>query len=509
MKVTINNKNKVFKGFFTACDAVSATIGPEGRLAIIQNDLGTAVPTKDGVTVARSIFIKENEENIGVFFAKQAALKTLVVSGDSTSTTLVFAKSLIQNTLKRNWLKKEYYFNSRVKEGMEIGIKEVSNSIKSLSKKADSQDIHNIARISANNNSEIADIVTQAYEAVGENGVIDVRESQESSVTTVKITNGMTFNKGWKSPLLISDDKTGVWEAEDVNIILFEGIISPSNAQQISDVVTTIQKEPILIICERIESDVEDNIVNNFQRGLLNICVVEAPYFAAERATFFKDLALYTSGESHVQGISEGFKVGKADKVIIEKEMTSIIQNEAPQEVKDLAQELKKQPTNDYLKKRISNLEGKAAIITIGAITDMEAQELKDRVDDSVCAVKSALREGVIAGGGCSLVYISGTMNKQFENKDIQFGYNIIKKSLSAPYNKILENAKIPAKKYRKHSEKTYGIGYNVKNHKVENLLEQGILDSSKSIRVALENSKSVVSLLLDTAVVISHDRVI
>lgn len=509
--ITINETGKLINGFNKACDAVTATAGAEGRLAVIVNELGVPTVTKDGVSVARSLFSADKEENIGMFFAKQAALKTLVSSGDSTTTTLIFAKALASNNYLKKfpWSKKVKSFNSKVKEGIDLGLVEVNKHLKTVAKKAKEKDIYNIAKVSANNNEEIAAIVEEAFKAVGAQGVIDVQQNEDSVHTTVKVSNGMRFNKGWKSPFLTTDEKTGVWEGKDVNVVLFEGTVSPSTAQIIADSLTPVQNEPVILVCERIELDTENVIVDLHRHGKLNICVIEAPYFSDERSTFFKDLALYSGGESYIQGVTKDFKFGKVDKVIIEKDSTSIIQNSVNDSVANLSSELKelliKTPKNEYLKKRISNLEGKAAIIYVGGVTDMEINELFDRVEDSVSAVKSAVQEGIISGGGSALVYIASLMNSKFSDKNVQQGYNSIVKALYAPYEQILKNAKIKPQQYIYKIQKEYGIGYNVKTNNLENLLEEGILDSAKSIRVALENAKSVVSMLLDTEVIVTN----
>lgn len=488
MKISVNKTDKMLKGFFKACTAVEATLGAEGRLAIIEDDFVPFV-TKDGVTVAKHLFSEDRQENLGMFFAKQAALKTLAASGDSTSTTLVFAKALA----KAN----KNYFNSRVKSGIEKGIVETIEQLKNLAKWTTDDDLFNVAKVSANNNEDIAQVVFEAYKAVGKDGIIDVEQNENSTVTSYAVSSGLKFNKGWKSPFFINNQKSLSWENSDVRVVLYEGIVSVHNINDIAKGLTPIKDKPILLMCDRIEMDAENIMVDTFRSGKLNICIIEAPHFADERSMFFKDMAMYTGGEVFQQGLSTEYKFGTADKVIIEQNTTSIVQKQINQTTLDYCEDLQDA-------KRKAVLLGKAAIIKVGAVTGIEGGEVFDRVEDSVAAVKSAVEEGVIAGGGSALVYIANKMTTVFDDEDEQKGYNSVKKALYSPFKAILKNAKTEHKQFKPQIEASYGVGYNVKSRQIENLIEKGILDSSKSIRIALENAKSVVSLLLDTSVIVS-----
>lgn len=518
-KTTINKTDKLFEGFFQSCDAVAASMGAEGAFAIIANEMGAPTVTKDGVTISKSIFFNNDHKNLGAFFCKQASAKTLVQVGDATTTTLVLAKGIVENTWKQydsiggvvpvnveTNKHGEYHFNSKVREGIEIAQKEVEKQLKSISLPAETKDILNIARISANNDETIANLVLEAYEAVGASGTIDVQENYEDAKTFVKLSQGMRFDRGWKSPFLTHEN--GVFESENVNILVYEGNITTANAQDIATFLEQKRHEPILLVCEHITDDVMLNVEDMHRRKVLNICVVEAPFYAEQRKEILQDLALYTNTEVFIQGTTEKMSWGKASKVIVEQNNTSIIQDKVSDKVSDKLEKLKESletaAEKDFVQKRISNFEGKAAIIMVGGTVEAERREKKDRVDDSVGAVMSAVEEGIVSGGGSSLVYISSNMKDTFKDEDIQFGYDVVREAILAPYQTILTNAKVGYEQYIEASETLYQ-GYNVKTRQIENLHKSGVVDSVKGIRVALENAVSVSNLLLNTKVIITQ----
>jgi len=493
----------MYKGFFDSCSSVALSMGAEGKLAVITtNEFSPPISTKDGVSISRAIFYKNKFKNIGAYFSKQAAAKTLAVVGDATTTTLVFAMALVKATRK----KKEYFFNSKVREGIQTAQKEVEEHLKSLSKSAGEEEIHAIAKISANGSERIAELVKEAYTAVGKDGSIGVQQNPDSSITTLKLSKGMMLDRGWKSPFLINKETNASWEADQVNILVYEGNIQTSNANSIAEFIQTKQDEPILIVCEHISDDVILNIVDNFQRKILNICVIESPFYAEQRKAILQDIALYAGTEPFVQGTTENLKFGKASKVIVDQNSTSIIVEDISEAVTDRIENLKSQLSTtsekDFFRKRIAALEGKAAIIMVGDVTEGATKEQYDRVEDSVAAVKAALQEGIISGGGSALVYIAAQMKTQFKDADVQFGYEVVKKALEAPYRTILSNARVNASEFIEQSRKTYGTGYNVKTDQVEDLNKSGVVDSVKSGRVALENAVSVGNLILNTKVI-------
>jgi len=513
-KVTINDTSKLLEGFFEACNATICTMGTEGAFAILKdNFLNAPVVTKDGVSVVKEVAFKNPHKNMGAFFAKQAAGKTLLKVGDNTTTCLVFAKALVENTKKETksfwpWKKSkaDYYFNSKVKEGMDLASEEVKKYLAEIAAPTNNVNIKSIANIASNGDEEVTKLVTEAFLTVGATGTIDVQENFDNPKTSLKVTEGFRFSKGWKSPFLINNKENGTFEAENANILVYEGIISPQNAQDIANFIELKANEPIVIICERIIDDTVLNIIDMHQKKILNICVIEAPFYDVERKSFMQDIALYTDTEVYVQGTTKQYSFGRASKIIIEEESTSIIQEElnpkVSKRIADLRGQLETTTNKDFLKKTIAALEGKAAIISVGDFLEGSRKERFDRCEDAVFAVKAAVEEGVVSGGGSSLVYIASQMKSKFENKDIQFGYDTVKKSICAPFETILSNAKINPEDF-KAVAKEYGVGYNVRTHEVEDFLETGVLDSAKGIRVALENAVSTSTLLLNTKVII------
>jgi chaperonin GroEL len=507
--------NKMYAGFFETCDNVSKSMGAEGALGIIypKGEFGAPQATKDGVSIGRSTFFDDDFKTIGSFYAKQATAKTLTRIGDATTTTLVFAKSLVKGTQKRKFpyfWKSEYFYNSKVREGFIAAQKEAEEKLKTIALPATEDKIYNVAKISANNDDEIASIVTNAYKAVGVEGVIDVQEDHDKTINTLTVTDGMLLHKGWVSPFL-ADQDTGIFEAENVNILIFEGNILPENASLIENFLKSKVGESVLIICERIVSDVVQFIEDVYKKKALNICVIEAPFFAEQRKAVLQDIALYTDGQVFVQSISENLVWGKADKVIINQDTTSIVKSvlspEIGERIENLKEQLETTSEKEFFKKRIKQLSGKAALIKVGGVTDVSRKEIFDRVDDSVSAVKSAVAEGVVAGGGSSLIWVAENMTQKFSDKSVQFGYNVVKKALQSPYRTILSNAKVDHSKFISASKKELGKGYNVKTHKIEDLIETGVMDSVKGIRVALENAISVALIMLNTKMIVGWVR--
>lgn len=524
-KTKINDNSKVIEGFLAVAEAVSLSVGYNGSLALMESEFQPAPPsvTKDGISIARRINFKNKEKNMGAILAKQAANKTLVKSGDSTSTTLVLAKALIENCkkpdpssfLQRIFFKdtnKYHYFNPKVKEGIEIAAQEATEILKNLSQKTDEEAVQAIATISANNDKELGEILLKAYQATGESGIIDVKENFDSPLTTLQVANGFNFKKGWKSPFLITDQKKATWEGENTSIIVFDGYVSSLNGQFIADALVKRKSETenanFLIVCERISDETLMLIVDNFNRGQLNICVVEAPDYENKRKAWMEDIALYANTEVFVQGTSTEIKFGQVDKVIVDIDSTTLFQENVSKSVDDKIENLKEQiensPEKDFLQKRISALAGKAATIHVGHSMSEGVQEKKDRVDDAVCAIKSSLDGGWVAGGGTAFVFVSGKMNKQFTDKDVQFGYDALKYSLTSVMRTVCNNSGVRSTEHIISARDNYGIGFNAAKMEKSNLIKDKVIDSTKSLTIALENAKSVVNLLLNVQIVIT-----
>lgn len=510
--ISINDNKKLLEGFFTVCHAVSQTMGAQGKLAIMENEiLGNPKVTKDGISTAKKIFFKDSVKNIGANLAKQIAAKTLVTAGDSTTTSLVLAKALVENSKRKSMfgLKKQYFYNKRVEQGMEEAYNDFCYYLKELSEEVNDEAIKKIATVSSNNNTEIGDLVFSAYKAVGKGGIIDVQENHNSYFSTLDVSKGMRLNNGWENPFLINNQKNAKFEGEDVVVIIYEGYLGGDEVVQrcLQEIGNS---KPIVIIAERFHEDTLNRIVDLHQRGVLNITLVQCPEYDVKRKALLEDVAIFTGGKVFLQGGEEKeITYGTADKVIVTENSCSIIKKELTETSKEKVEELKGQleevTDKEFIRRRIQNLEGVSATIFVGGISESEIKERFDRVDDSVRSVESAQEEGWIAGGGSSLVYIAELMrNKKINSEEVQFGYNIVLNALEAPFKQICANANRNYKYYYKESQKTYGKGYNAYTDQKSNLIEDNIIDSAKSIRTALENSMSVTKLLLNTAVIIT-----
>ena len=521
-KTLINDTKKLFEGFFTVCNAAKQTLGAEGKLAVISAPMIGMPPivTKDGVTVARNISFpdKEQAKNMGASLAKQVAARTLLKVGDNTTTALVFAQAIVENVQVPTYkpyffklLKKQngynYFFNKKVEKGMDIAFEEIVENIKKVRRETDDEAIKKIATISSNNNEEIGEILYQAYKIVGEDGVIDVQEADSKANIELVESKGMRLNKGWASPFLINNQKTGNFEANEALVIVYEGYEIHNN-DIVKDFISKNKNKPIVLIVERLGLPewVEELYRVNVQGGY-NVTLIEAPDFDVKRTALMEDIAEYVGAEIFVQGISKEVKPGKVDKVIVEQNTTSLIQQTVNEKVLERVENLKAQLENtsekEFFQKRIQNLEGKSVTILVGGVTPEETKERFDRVDDATKNVKSSIAEGYLVGGGSAMVYISGQMKQKFDNEYVQKGYNILKEAIKRPFLQICSNARVEGEPYIKEIQSKYGLGYNAKTDEFTDLLEDGVIDSAKSLRVALENAKSQAVLLLNTSVVV------
>lgn len=510
-KTWINNNRKLFEGFFTVCNAAKQTLGAEGKLAVISSPMIGLPPivTKDGVTVARNISFKNEVMDMGASLAKQVAARTLLKVGDNTTTALVFAQAIVENTKtkKHIFAKDSYFFNKKMEKGIEIAFEEIKEKIEELSKPTTDEDIKKIATISSNNNEEIGDVLYRAYKIVGEEGVIDVQEADSSASIELVESKGMKIQKGWASPFLINNQKTGNFEASEALVIVYEGY-EIHNSDIVKDFISKNRNKSIVLIVERLGMpEWVDELYRVKMQGNFDITLIEAPDFDVKRTALMEDIADYVGAEVFVQGISKEVKAGVVDKVIVEQNSTSLIQKEINEKVAEKIENLKSQlqttSEKDFFKKRIQNLEGKSVTILVGGVTPEETKERFDRVDDATKNVKSSISEGYLVGGGSAMTFISGQMSSKFDNKFVQRGYNIMKEAIKKPFLQICENASIDGRKYLKQIQNEYGLGYNAKTDEFSNLLSDGVLDSAKSLRVALENAKTQAILLLNTNVIV------
>lgn len=512
--ISINNNKKLLEGFFTVCDAVSQTMGAQGKLAVMENELiGNPIVTKDGISTAKRIFFKDGEKNIGANLAKQVAAKTLVTAGDSTTTSLVLAKALVESVIvKKGFFKPaDFFYNKRVEKGMELAYEDVCKALEFLSKPITDEIIKRIATVSANNNDLIGNLVYKAYKEVGSEGIIDVRQNHNSPTTELEVSKGMKLTKGWADPQLINNQSNAKFEADDALVLVYEGYLDGDAIVQ--DFLTENQDKPIVILAERFHDDTIMKLGELNKSGVLNITAIPCPEYDKKRVAILNDVALYTGGEVYRKG-SKNVEIvtGKVDRVVVDEGSCSFIKEKVPNGVKELIINLKSQleTVNDkeWISKRIQQLEGVTATIVVGGVSESEIKEKFDRVEDAVCSVQSAVKEGWIAGGGSTLNYISRNyLNKKMASDEIQFGYDALARAIREPFRRICINSRRSPEKYINRASKMYGFGYNASTDMYSNLVEDSIIDSTRSIRTALENSLSVSKLLLNTSVVITHGK--
>lgn len=500
-------------------DAVKSTLGAKGRNVIIERLNDTPHITKDGVTVAKSITLADSVENMGASLIKEVAGKTADTAGDGTTTATVLAQSIITAGLKSLSVGAN---PMDLKRGIDKAVKVITDEIIKLSVPVkDNNTIQQIATISANNDAVIGKLIAKAFEVAGMDGIITVEQSKTNE-TNITIVEGLQFERGYISPFFVNDPAKEICELDKPVIILFD-----DRLQIMRDFLPLLQKavekqRPVFIICEELEGEALATLVVNKMRGQLNIAAVKAPYFGVNRKMAMEDIAVLTGGTyiSETKGMKlDGFGAehfnesvfGSCEKVVIEKDKTTIIGGHGTQ-IKERCDELKEQIANsenehdkEFLKTRLAKLTNGVAVINVGAATETEIKEKKDRIDDALHATRAAAEEGFIAGGGVTYIKtIEALKVCKTENEDEATGVMIVRKALEEPFRQILSNAGIEAGGIiRDVRKKPYGWGMNVKTDNFENLLESGIIDPAKVSRIALENAASIASLLLTTDCVV------
>lgn len=508
-------KTKLLKGVVKLSDAVTCTLGPNGRNVIIDNVGENPVSTKDGVTVARSIELENPIENIGAQLLKQAAIKTADLAGDGTTTTTLLASTMIAegfNAIKAGSNAVE------VKRGIEQATKEVIDQIKKSSKDITSDEqIKQVAVISANGDEEIGSLISEAMQAVGVDGVVTVEESRIGE-TSLEIVEGIQIDKGYKSLYFVTNNDTMTATLNNPKILLYNGRLT--QVKDLLPLLNTLSQsnDELLVIAEDIEGEALSTLLVNKMRGILKAAVVKAPDFGDRRLHILEDIATVTGGQ--VISPEKGMKLdkfnsdwlGSARLVTVAKETTTIVDGKGNvEEIEQRIDELKNQIDNaksmferEKLQERLGKLSGGVAVINIGAPTEVEMREKKDRVDDALHATKAALQEGILPGGGVALVHARGVLaNKKYDNVDLDLGRDIVYKACTAPFLKILSNAGYENLEAFSIINRLASVesdyGYNLKTKVVSDLVEEGIIDPTKVTRLALENAVSVAGTILIT----------
>ncbi len=512
-------RESLSKGVNQLADAVKVTLGPKGKNVIIDKKFGAPSVTKDGVTVAKEIELKDPIENMGAQLVKEVASKTADSAGDGTTTASVLAQSIFTVGLKNVAAGAN---PMDLKRGIDKAVGTVVGALKSDSKQIkDNTEIAQVGTISANNDREIGAMIAEAMNKVGKDGVITVEEAKGTE-TEVKTVEGMQFDRGYLSPYFVTNTDKMEADLETPYILIYDKKISA-----MKDLLPILEAaaqtgKPLLIIAEDIDGEALATLVVNKIRGSLKIAAVKAPGFGDRRKAMLEDIAVLTGGT--VISEERGYKLenatldylGTAEKVIIDKDNTTVVNGAGKEkDIKARIAQIKAQietTTSDYdkekLQERLAKLAGGVAILYVGASTEVEMKEKKDRVDDALHATRAAVEEGVVAGGGVALIRATASIeNLEGENEDETTGINIIKTALESPLRTIISNAGLEASVIvQKVKEAKGDYGYNARTDEYGELTKAGVIDPTKVTRLALENAASIASLLLTTECVVTDD---
>ncbi len=511
-------REQLRRGVNTIADAVKVTLGPKGRNVILDKKFGAPTVTKDGVTVAKEIELKNPTENMGAQLVKEVASKTADDAGDGTTTATVLTQSIFAHGLKNVAAGAN---PMDLKRGIDKAVTAVVQDLARQSKPIkDSNEIAQVATISANNDTEIGAMIADAMEKVGKDGVITVEEAKGTD-TEVKTVEGMEFDRGYLSPYFVTNTEKMEAELDNPYILIHDKKISAMKDLLPVLEATAQTGKPLLIISEDVEGEALATLVVNKIRGSLKVAAVKAPGFGDRRKAMLEDIAILTGGT--VISEERGFKLenatleylGSAEKVNIDKDNTIIVNGSGnKKDIEARVNQIKAQietTTSDYdrekLQERLAKLAGGVAILYVGAATEVEMKEKKDRVDDALHATRAAVQEGIVAGGGIALLRTINALDKVVcENEDQQTGVNIVRLALESPLRIIVENAGGEGSVIvQKVKEGKGDFGYNAREDKFENMFKAGIIDPTKVTRLALENAASIASLLLTTECVVSE----
>ena len=521
LKFDIEARDLLKKGVDVLADSVKVTLGPKGRNVIIDKKFGAPQITKDGVTVAKEIELSDAFENMGAQMVKEVASKTADDAGDGTTTATILAQAIIRVGLKNVTAGAN---PMDLKRGIDLAVKEV---VKSLGKQtrnvgASIERIEQIARVSANNDMAIGKLIAEAMEKVKSEGVITVEEAKGTE-TKVEVVEGMQFDRGYISPYFITDADKMEAVLEHPYILLHDKKISTMKDLLPILEATSQAGRPLLIIAEDIDGEALATLVVNKLRGSLKIAAVKAPGFGDRRKEMLEDLAILTGGT--VISDEKGLKLestslemlGETEKIVIDKENTTVVNGSGSEEnITARVAQIKKQietTTSDYdkekLQERLAKLSGGVAVLYIGAASEIEMKEKKDRVDDALSATRAAVEEGIVAGGGVALVRaIDGLDKLKGENEDQETGVQIIKRALEEPVRQIAENSGVEGSiVVQRIKEGKKDFGYNARIDKYEDLFVAGVIDPTKVVRVAIENAASIAGMLLTTECVITDEE--
>ncbi|EAL3302452.1 chaperonin GroEL [Campylobacter coli] len=510
-------RNKLYEGVKKLNDAVKVTMGPRGRNVLIQKSFGAPSITKDGVSVAKEVELKDSLENMGASLVREVASKTADQAGDGTTTVTVLAHAIFKEGLRNITAGANPI---EVKRGMDKACEAIVAELKKLSREVkDKKEIAQVATISANSDEKIGNLIADAMEKVGKDGVITVEEAKSIN-DELNVVEGMQFDRGYLSPYFITNAEKMTVELSNPYILLFDKKIA--NLKDLLPVLEQIQKtgKPLLIIAEDIEGEALATLVVNKLRGVLNISAVKAPGFGDRRKAMLEDIAILTGGEVISEELGRTLEsatiqdLGQASSVIIDKDNTTIVNGAGEKanidarvnQIKAQIAETSSDYDREKLQERLAKLSGGVAVIKVGAATETEMKEKKDRVDDALSATKAAVEEGIVIGGGAALIKAKAKINLDLKG-DEAIGAAIVERALRAPLRQIAENAGFDAGVVVNSVEnaKDENTGFDAAKGEYVNMLESGIIDPVKVERVALLNAVSVASMLLTTEATISE----
>ncbi len=509
-------RRKILQGVEKLSAAVKVTLGPKGRNVVIDKKFGSPTITKDGVTVAKEVELEDPYENMGAQMVKEVAEKTSDVAGDGTTTATVLAEAIYRQGLKNVTAGAN---PMSLKRGVEKAVEKVIEELKKLSKPIkDKKEVAQVGSIAANCDTTIGDLIAEAMEKVGKDGVITVEEAK-STATTLEVVEGMQFDQGYLSPYFVTDADRMEAVLEDPYILIHEKKIS-----SLKDLLPLLEKiartgKPLLIIAEEVEGEALATLVVNKIRGTLVTCAVKAPGYGDRRKAMLEDIAILTGGRAITEDL--GIKLenvdidelGRAKRVRVDKENTTIVEGAGKtQAVNGRISQIKKQideTDSDYdrekLQERLAKLAGGVAVINVGAATETEMKEKKARVEDALHATRAAVEEGIIPGGGVGLVRTLPALQKMKLSGDEQIGVDIVLRSLEEPIRQLANNAGLEGSVVvQRIKEEKVNVGYDVSQDAYVDMIEAGVIDPTKVTRSALQNASSIASLLLTTECLIA-----
>jgi len=517
LKFGYEAREAMIRGVNILADAVKVTLGPKGRNVVIDKSFGAPTITKDGVTVAKEIELSDKFENMGAQLLREVASKTSDTAGDGTTTATILAQAIVREGAK---LVAAGHNPMDLKKGIDKAVEVCVESLKKLSKPTkDQKEIAQVGTISANNDSEIGNIIAKAMEKVGKEGVITVEEAKGME-TTMDVVEGMQFDRGYLSPYFVTDADRMECVLEDAYILIYDKKIS--NMKDLLPILEQIAKtgKPFIIISEEVEGEALATLVVNKLRGVLHCCAVKAPGFGDRRKAMLEDIAILTGGR--VLSEETGFKLenaklqdlGRAKRVVVDKDNTTIIDGAGKKEeiearVKQIRNQIQ-ETTSDYdrekLQERLAKMVGGVAVIKVGAATETELKEKKARVEDALHATRAAVEEGIVPGGGVALIRTLPDLENLKLEGEMRLGAEIVKKAILEPAKQIAQNAGYDGSVVvEKIKEGKGGFGFNAGTEEYEDLLKAGIIDPTKVTRCALQNAASVAGLLITTECMITE----